>query len=298
MKITVTTPTGHIGSKLSNLLLDRGAEVTVIARDPAKVKDLAGRGAHVVAGEHSDPAVVKRAIEGADSLFWLNPPNYTTKDPRGEYRKFAEAAATAISQFPEIKLVLLSSIGANRTEGTGPIKGSHDAEEKLRATVKNLTALRANYFMENALSSLPTIFSDGNIYSIVPGSATAPQIATADIAAISADVLLAGRDGQHIFDLAGPEDISFDQVAETLSKTIGKTVRHVVVPDEGLVAGLVSAGLSSELAREFVEMQHAFAEGMPHEFLGEQKLTGKITFAQFARDVFLPNYRKASASAA
>ncbi len=73
MKITVTTPTGHIGSKLSNLLLDRGAEVTVIARDPAKVKDLAGRGAHVVAGEHSDPAVVKRAIEGADSLFWLIP---------------------------------------------------------------------------------------------------------------------------------------------------------------------------------------------------------------------------------
>ena len=127
--------------------------------------------------------------------------------------------------------------------------------------MKNLTALRANYFMENALSSLPTIFSDGNIYSIVPGSATAPQIATADIAAISADVLLAGRDGQHIFDLAGPEDISFDQVAETLSKTIGKTVRHVVVPDEGLVAGLVSAGLSSELAREFVEMQHALRKG-------------------------------------
>ena len=126
MKITVTTPTGHIGSKLSNLLFDRGAEVTVIARDPAKVKELAGRGAHLVAGEHSDPAVVKRAIEGADSLFWLIPPNYTTKDPRGEYRKFADAAATAISQFPQIKFVLLSSMGANRTEGTGPIKGSHD----------------------------------------------------------------------------------------------------------------------------------------------------------------------------
>ena len=298
MKITVTTPTGHIGSKLSNLLLDRGAEVTVIARDPAKVKDLAGRGARVIAGEHSDPAVVKRAIEGADSLFWLNPPNYTAKDLRGEYRKFSDAAATAISQFPQIKFVLLSSIGANRTEGTGPIKGSHDAEEKLRATAKNFTALRPNSFMENILASLPTIISDGNIYSNVPGSVTAPQIATADIAAISADVLLAGRDGQHIFDLAGPEDISFDQVAETLSKTIGKTVRHVVVPDESLVAGLVSAGISSELAREFVEMQHAVAEGMSHEFLGEQKLTGKTSFAQFAREVFLPIYRKASASAA
>jgi uncharacterized protein YbjT (DUF2867 family) len=49
VKITVTTPAGHIGSQLSNLLLDRGAEVTVIARDPAKVKDLSGRGVHVVA---------------------------------------------------------------------------------------------------------------------------------------------------------------------------------------------------------------------------------------------------------
>jgi uncharacterized protein YbjT (DUF2867 family) len=298
VKITVTTPTGHIGSKLSNLLLDRGAEVTVIARATAKVKELAGRGARVIAGDHSDPAVVKRAIEGADSLFWLIPPNYTTKDPRGEYRKFADAAATAISQFPQIKLVLLSSVGANRTEGVGPIKGSHDAEEKLRATVKNLTAVRANYFMENALSSLPTIISDGNIYSVVPGSATTPQIATADIATISADVLLAGRDGQHIIDLAGPEDISFDQVAETLSKTIGKTVGHVVVADEALVAGLSGAGLSPELARELVEMQHAFAKGVPHEFLGEQKLTGKMTFAQFAREVFLPAYRHASASAA
>jgi uncharacterized protein YbjT (DUF2867 family) len=298
VKITVTTPTGHIGSKLSNLLLDRGAEVTVIARDPTKVKDLADRHARVIAGEHSDPAVVKRAIEGADSLFWLVPPDYTTKDPRIEYRRFADAAATAISQFPKIKLVLLSSVGANHNERVGPIKGSHDAEEKLRATVKNLTALRANYFIENVLSSLPTIIGDGNIYSVVPGSVTTPQIATADIAAIAADVLLARRDGQHILDLAGPEEISFDQVAETLSKTIGKTVRHVVVPDEALVSGLIGAGISPELARELVEMQHAFAKGMPHEFLGEQKLTGKITFAQFAREVFLPSYRKASASAA
>jgi uncharacterized protein YbjT (DUF2867 family) len=241
--------------------------------------------------------VVRRAIEGADSLFWVIPPNYTTKDSRGEYRKFADAAATAISQFPQSKLVLLSSVGANHTEGVGPINGSHDAEEKLRA-VKNLTALRANYFMENALSSLPTIIGDGNIYSVVPGSVTTPQIATADIAAISTDELLAGCDGQHILDLAGPEDISFDQVAEILSKTIGKTIRHVVVPDEGLVGGLVGAGLSPELARELVEMQHAFAKGMTHEFLGEQKLTGKMTFTQFAREVFLPIYRKASASAA
>ena len=59
MKIAVTTPTGHIGSKLANILLDRKSDVTLIARHPEKVKDLASRGAKVIAGEHSDPAVVE-----------------------------------------------------------------------------------------------------------------------------------------------------------------------------------------------------------------------------------------------
>jgi len=60
MRIAVTTPTGHIGNKLANLLLDRKADVTLIARHPEKVKDLTSRGAKVIAGEHSDAAVVSK----------------------------------------------------------------------------------------------------------------------------------------------------------------------------------------------------------------------------------------------
>ena len=51
MKIAVTTPTGHIGSKLANILLDCKSDVTLIARHPEKVKDLASRGAKVIAGD-------------------------------------------------------------------------------------------------------------------------------------------------------------------------------------------------------------------------------------------------------
>ncbi len=43
MKIAVTTPTGNIGSKLANILLDRKSDVTLIARRPEEVKDLASR---------------------------------------------------------------------------------------------------------------------------------------------------------------------------------------------------------------------------------------------------------------
>ena len=40
MKIALTTPTGHIGNQLANMLLDQEADLTLIARHPEKVKDL------------------------------------------------------------------------------------------------------------------------------------------------------------------------------------------------------------------------------------------------------------------
>jgi uncharacterized protein YbjT (DUF2867 family) len=65
MNIVVTTPTGHIGNKLANILLDRKSDITLIARHPEKVKYLASRGAKVIAGQHSDPRVVEQAVRGA-----------------------------------------------------------------------------------------------------------------------------------------------------------------------------------------------------------------------------------------
>jgi len=79
MKIVVTTPTGQIGSKLAKILLDRKSDVTLIARHPEKLKYLTARGAKVIAGEHSDPAVVEEAVRGADALFWLTPSRNKTK---------------------------------------------------------------------------------------------------------------------------------------------------------------------------------------------------------------------------
>ena len=121
MKIVVTTPTGHIGNKLANILLDRKADVTVIARRPEKVKALANRGAQVVPGEHSDPAVVEQAVRGADALFWLTPSEMTSRDPLGLARRMAEAGASVIRKHPDLHVVQLSSAGAFLASGTGPI---------------------------------------------------------------------------------------------------------------------------------------------------------------------------------
>jgi uncharacterized protein YbjT (DUF2867 family) len=298
VKITVTTPTGHIGSRLCSILLDHGTELTVIARHPEKVKQFADRGAKVIAGSHEDGAVLEQALAGSDGLFWVMPPNLTSHDPLRDARRFADVGASVIRKFPNLHVVQLSSVGAQRPSGTGPIAGVHYVEGKFRSVAKNVVALRANYFMENIFNSLQTIITDGNIYNSAPASTTAPQIATQDIAEIAADILLSEPSGQRIVDAIGPEDISFENCAEIISQATGKTVKAITVPGDKLKTGYVQVGVSPQVADLYIEMQGAFARGLTHELVGDEQRTGKVTYRQFIRDVFVPALKQASASVA
>jgi len=294
VKITVTTPTGHIGGKLANLLLSRQAEITLIARNPDKVKNLTDRGAHIVRGEHNDTSVLEQATQGADALFWVTPPLYSSHDPLGDARVFAKAGAAAVQQNPNMHVVLISSIGAHRPTGTGPIAGLYETESLFRAVARKFTALRPNYFMENVFNALQTIVAEGNIYTSVPGSVSALQVATQDIAEVAADVLLAGGKGQKVIDLVGPDDISLNREAEIIASQIGKQVQVVTIPAEKMHAALKQAGISSEMASLFIEMESTYAHGLTRELRGDEKRTGKVTYPQFIREVFVPAYRKAN----
>jgi uncharacterized protein YbjT (DUF2867 family) len=298
MKTTLTTPSGHIGSKLADILLNSAeAQVTVLARTPGKVEHLAARGARVVAGDQLDAAALDKAVDGADVLFWLVGMDYTAANVRARYNQFADTAASALRRHPQLRIVHLSSVGAQLPAGTGPIKGLHDAEQKLNAAGKDVIHLRANYFMENVLSSLPTIASDGAIYAATPGSATSEQVATADIAEAAAHYLLRGPRGHHAVDIFGPENITFDQVASNVSEAVGKPVRHIQIPPEAMRAALTSAGLTPDLSAELVELQQAMSKGLLSEQVGDQRWKGKVTFANFANEVVRPAYRQATAAA-
>ena len=298
MKITITTPSGHIGSKLADILLSSGeAQVTVLARTPSKVEHLAARGATVVAGDQLDSTALDKAVDGADVLFWLVGMDNSAANVRGRYNQFADSASGALRRHPQLRIVHLSSVGAQLPDHTGPIKGLHDTEQKLTATGKDVIHLRANYFMENVLSSLPTIASDGAMYATMPGSAKSEQVATADIAEAAAHYLLRGPRGHHTIDVFGPENISFDQAAATVGEAIGKPVRYVQIPPGALKAALTSAGLTADLAAELVELQQAMADGRLREQVGDLRWKGKLTSAKFAQEVIKPAYRQATAAA-
>jgi uncharacterized protein YbjT (DUF2867 family) len=73
--IVITTPTGQIGSRLVRQLLDQDKEVRVVVRDASRLEDAVRERVETVEGSHDDPAVLDKALPGAEALFWLVPPN-------------------------------------------------------------------------------------------------------------------------------------------------------------------------------------------------------------------------------
>ncbi len=207
------------------------------------------------------------------------------------------AGASVIRKHPDLHVVQLSSAGAFLRSGTGPIVGHYETEEKFRAAGKNIVSVRPNEFMENVFFALPTILAQDSIYTSIPGSEKAPFIATQDIAEIAAEYLLNPVDGHHVIDIVGPQEISFDEWARIAGQAIGRNVRVVTIPGEKLKAAMHQAGMSQEMAALLVEMEEAYPK-IQGSFKGEQKRTGKVTFLQFAREVFAPGYKKAVQSAA
>jgi len=293
MKISVTTPTGQIGHQLADRLLSEGADVTVLARHPEKVRELSSRGARVIAGDQLDANAVNSVVEGADAFFWLTPIDVTTNNVRAFYNRLSDVAVDVIRRHPDVRVVNLSSVGAELDSGTGPVLGLHDAEAKLNAVTKNVTHLRANYFMENVLSSLPTIVAQGAIYSTIPGNVALAQVATRDIAAAAAQYLLNGDRGRYVVDVFGPDEITYQEIADTLAQVLGRAVMHVQVPREQLRAGMQAAGISPDAAEQLLELQDAIAHGRL-KGVAETGWKGKMTFSEFARQVVLRAYNSQS----
>ena len=77
LTVVVTGATGKQGGAVARGLLKRGHKVRAVTRDPNSIqaKSLADAGATLVAASLEDAAEIKRALEGAPSLFAITTPS-------------------------------------------------------------------------------------------------------------------------------------------------------------------------------------------------------------------------------
>jgi len=296
--ILVTGATGNIGSKITTHLLANGYQVRCVARHfPNKQGFL---GAELAQGDMNSVAFLTDAMRNCNAVFTMIPPNSTAEEFRYYQNKIGEVIAEAIEESGVKKVVNLSSVGADLESGTGPVLGLHDQEQRLNeVTSADIVHLRPTFFMENFISGIPSIIATNQYFGTIPKDIPMPVIATRDIAARAAFLLMnPDFKGRSIEYLLGERDLNHEEIVRVLGHAINRPdLQYVEIPPEQMKQALVKAGLSPDYADALNEMSESFANGTIAGTLQRDKLNTTATpIEEFARTTFLEAYNRALSS--
>lgn len=289
--IVVTTPTGAIGQQVLTNLLDRGEAVRVIARDLSRLPPAIRDHVQAVQGSHGDADVVGRAFAGADTVFWLPPPNPRALSLEAAYLDFTRPACDAIRSQGVERVVGVSALGRGTAlaANAGLITASLKMDDLIAGTGVSFRALTMPSFMDNLLRQVDAIKNQGMFFSPIAGDRKLPTCATRDIAAVAAD-LLCDRSWSGVSEVAvlGPEDLSFDDMAQIMSEVLGKPVRYQQVPFEAFKVRLLANGMSEAFAQGYVDMMVAKNQGLDNAAPRTPQSSTPTSFRQWCEDVLKP----------
>jgi uncharacterized protein YbjT (DUF2867 family) len=295
MIYAVTGATGHIGHRIAELLLKKHKKVRVIGRSADKLQPLVTLGAEAFTGSLEDSAFLSQAFDKVEAVFAMIPPNPKAEDFRAFQNRVGESIATAVEKAGVRRVVNLSSQGAHLPEGTGPIVGLYDQEQRLNAIEGlHVVHLRPTFFMENLMMNIDLIRNQNINGTPMKSDLVFPAVATRDIAAVAADYLLRLEfTGKSVRDLLGERDLSMNEMTKILGQAIGKPdLPYVQFPYDAAEKAMIDMGLSRNLAGLYIEMYHAFNEGLIMSGTTRTpESTTKTSFEAFAKD-FVAVYKK------
>lgn len=239
-RILVTGATGTTGSRLHHALDDAGHQTVGAARSTA------------VAFDWADPSTYDRVLERVGAAYLLPPVGVA--DPEPLMASFVERALDAGVR----RMVLLSaSVVPEGSPGVGRVHAL------LHERVPEWTVLRPSWFMQNferdhylkaeltAHDRLPTSVQDGRV----------AFVDAQDIAAVALRALVDDEPHQAEHVITGPQALSYDDIAVTLSGVAGRRITHERVGREGVRDLMVDAGMPAGFAEMLAGLEDALREG-------------------------------------
>ena len=292
--IVVTTPTGNVGSQLLTELLSAETEpLRVIVRDPSRLPDAVRDRVQVIVGSHDDPAVLDRALDGAQGLFWLIPPSMRASSANEYYLSFARPAAAAIRRYQVGHVVGISSAGWDFPHPAGLLSAAHAMDAELETSAAAYRSLGMGFYMENLLRPLPRMISDGILPMPLSPDRPLAVIATQDIAAVAAGLLLdrswEGTDHIPVFG----DNLTPNEMAAIISDALGTQVTFEQADLEQQTASTIQRGVPEEMALDFTAMYWAQQNGIYDEDWSHAASTA-TNFHTWCETVLAPAARNVS----
>ena len=291
---------GNTGHVVAKNLLAREQKVRVVGRNAAHLQSLAAEGAEIFIGDVLDANTLTKAFRKADAAYVMIPPNPTSDDVRAYEDRVSDAIAVAVQSAGVKHVVSLSSFGADKPSGTGPVVGLHNLEQKLnQINGTDVLHLRAGYFMENTLPQVGAIRMLGSMIGPVSPNLKLPIIATRDIGAAAADALLRlAFQGKQTQELQGQRHLDYSEATTVIGKAIGKPdLGYIQAPDNQIRAAMVQMGMSDNFAGLILEMAGALNTGHMRTLEPRSAVnTTPTKFETFVAESFVPAYQQQAAA--
>ncbi len=221
MSTLITGATGRVGRHVVNQLVQRGADVRVLTRDPAKANFPAK--VEVVKGDLLDIDALRTALKGVKALFLLNA---VTGD------EFTQALITLnIARESGVDRVVYQSVmHAERFVNVPHFAVKSGAERMIEQMGFSATILRPAYFIDNELM-IKDVILDHGVYPMPIGSKGIAMVDARDIAEVAAIELVRraqapGKLPVETINLVGPDTLTGPRAAAIWSEALGRPIAY------------------------------------------------------------------------
>jgi uncharacterized protein YbjT (DUF2867 family) len=256
---TITGITGKVGGILARELLKAGQTVRAVVRDAAKRQAWADRGCEVAIAEMEDAEAMAKAFAGSEAVFILPPSEFDPEPGYPEAQRVIDAVVAALKAARPVKVLCLSTIGADARENNLLTQRTMMEEEVSTLSIP-VTFLRPAWFLDNALWDLASARDQGVIRSFLsPADKPFAMVATEDIGRIAAELIQQDWTGKRVVELEGPARISPNDLARAFANALGQPVRVEIVPHDTWETLFRKQGMKNPLPR--MRMLDGFNEG-------------------------------------
>lgn len=231
--------TGKTGRRVATVLERRGLPVRPVSRGSKPPFDW------------NDPSTWENAVAGIQAVYMVHP-GLGFPGASEQVAEFAKIAATA----GVTKVVLVST----PDDGSAFSQSMRAAEKGIVEAGLALTSLRLRWFYQNFSEDflLPSIRA-GEI-RVPAGAGREAFVDAEDIAEVAVAALCEDRHNGRSYEITGPRLLSFDEVAEEITRFTGQQVRYVPLEPDTFVAEQVDQGVPLDWASMFAGIYQDIAQ--------------------------------------
>jgi NADH dehydrogenase len=244
--VTVFGSGGFLGRYVAQALLQRGARVRIVERDPKRayfVRPQGGLGqTQFIAADVTKRATVDRAVQGSDAV--VNLVGIMSGDFQAVQVEGARNVAEAARGAGATGLVHVSAIGGDAGSDIPYARTKGEGEKAVREAFEDAAILRPSILFgseDNFINRFAALIQTAPAVPIMSAGTKFQPVFVADVAKTIAEAALEpGTYGGGVYELGGPEVLTMGELVRRTAAMIGAAPTFLELPDalSGLIASL------------------------------------------------------------